>query len=227
MASGNESLEQLRKIAKRNQEALAKDEAAEKQRKEKAREFADEGIVDDEFVGPTGGRIGLVSPETRSGVRGRVAELDTLPQLATEASPSIIGAGIGGAIGAPFGGVGALVGAGAGGLLGELLGQESGLAPESDVSLGLAAAAPVAGPLVGKGAQALGRGFSTALSSLPAVKAAVGGLAMRRAADELESLGTTIVGNRLGQSARDADMMYAAAKSFGGAEVPIENFTDT
>lgn len=227
MASGNESLEQLRKIAKRNQEALAKDDAAEKTRKEKAREFESEGIVDDEFVGPTGGRVGLVSPEQRSAVRGRVAELPGAAQLATEASPSIIGAGIGGAIGAPFGGVGAVGGAAVGGLLGELFAQESGLAPESDVSLALSGAAPIAGPLLGKGAQVMGRGFSTAISSLPAVKAAVGGLAMRRAADELESLGTTIVGNRMGMAAKDADVMYAAAKSFGGAEVPIENFSDT
>lgn len=227
MAEKSDSLEALRKIAKRNQEAIMKDDAAEKERKAKAREFDAENIIDDEFVGPTGGRVGLVSPETRQGVRKSVAELPGAAQFATEITPSIIGAGIGGALGTAVGGpIGTVLGGAGGGVLGELFAQESGVAPESNVALGLSAA-PLAGPVAGKMAQAAGRGLSTAVSHLPAVRAAVGKLTMQRAAGELESLGTTIVGNRTGMAAKDADVLYAAAKSFGGADVPIENFKDT
>lgn len=225
--SKNDSLEQLRKIAKKNQEQLMKDEAAEVERKEKAREFADEGIVDDEFVGPTPGRVGLVSPDTRQGVRERVAELPGAAQFATEISPSIVGAGLGGIFGSALGPIGTVGGTAIGGGLGELFAQESGLAPESDVGLALSTAAPLAGPLLGKAAQATGKSLSTAVSHLPAVRAAVGKLTMQRAAGELESIGTTIIGNRTGLAAKDADVLYAAAKSFGGADVPIENFKDT
>ena len=223
------SLDALRKAAMKSAERLEALEKAQSAEREKKRKFADKDIVDEEYVGPTGGRMGLVSPEARSQMRGRVAEMGGVEQFATEISPSVGGAVTGGAIGAipllsvPTGGLSIPLGAAFGGIAGELIGQETGVSPESDAGL-ILSGATIGGPALGAAARQTGKGISWAIRKMPAVEHAVGLLTMQRAAGEMESIGTVIVGNRHGMAASDADVMYAAAKSFAGAELPIENF---
>lgn len=217
-------LEILKEAARKNQAELEK---LEEERVLKAREFEDKDVIDEEDVSKTSGRMGLVSPESRQAVRKRVAEQDTFDQLFTESSPSIGGALVGGAVGGAVGGpVGAGVGAVFGGIGGELAGQETGISPQSDSAMILSGAS-IAGVPAGAAFNAALRRGSTLLRNLPPIKAATARLTMEMAAGEFESIGTQIMSKRTGIRAEDAYVMYAAAKSFAGADIPIENFKTT
>ena len=120
------------------------------------------------------GRTGLIPEQIRTGIRETVQEMPGLLEFAVEMTPSTAGAVAGGAAGFAVGGPpGALVGAIGGGLLGEFAAQETGIAPESDVTLGLAAAGPVVGKGLGIGARATLRGGAFLTSKLPPIKAAL------------------------------------------------------
>ena len=222
--------EALLKILRKNDELLRIEEGKEKARVAKAREYVDQEFVDDEFVGPTTGRVGLVSPETRSTVRGQVAEMGGIEQFATEASPSIGGAMIGGTLGAfpplaaATGGLSIAGGAALGSILGEVFGQETGISPKSDAAL-ILSGAPGMGPALGATARLGRRKLSALLKNVPAVKAASSHITAQRAAGELESMGATIIGNKRGLSTENADFLYGFSKTFAGAEMPIENLS--
>jgi len=207
-------------------------EAKEKSRVETAREFEDQNIIDEEFVGPTAGRVGLVSPESRQATRKRVAEMEGFDQFFTEVSPSLGGAMTGGAIGAfpPFvtatGGASIPFGAAIGGIAGEVFGQETGISPESDAAIILSGAGGV-GPAIAAGTRAAMRRFSKMVSNVPSVAAARTRMAKEAAAGEFESVGTQIVAKRTGLIKEDAYNLYEASKLFAGADIPIEKFQKT
>jgi len=220
------------KILSKKLDLLRALEAKEKSRVETAREFEDQNIVDEEFVGPTAGRVGLVSPDSRQAVRKRVAEMDTFDQFFTEVSPSIGGGMVGGAIGAipplaaATGGVSIPLGAAVGGILGEVFGQETGISPESDAAIILSGAGGL-GPGIAAGTRAAMKRFARAVENVPSVAAAKTRMTKEAAAGEFESVGTQIVAKRTGLIKEDAYSLYAASKHFAGADIPIEKFQRT
>lgn len=165
-------------------------------------------------------------PSIRGSIRRSVEDLSFAPQLAVEATPATLGTGIGAAAGAPLGPLGVITGGALGGFLGEFLGQQSGLAPESDVALGLAAGAPVAGPLLG-GAFKLGRrAIGTGVQSAAPVRAALSNVAEREAAQEFTSLGTKILQSQKGLLSRESGDLFRVARR-EGVEIPATKLKNT
>ena len=165
---------------------------------------------------PREGPLGLIPIESRTKIRGGVEEMPGLLQLATEITPSAVGTGIGIALAAPIPIPGARVlGGMAGAGLGELFAQETGLAPRSDLNLGLA----VGGAGAGAGAGLLLKGgrrlVGLAATKFPAFRVARARNLGNRAVEEFENIGATILNNTPGVSTRSASSLYKAVNSAG------------
>lgn len=166
-------------------------------------------------VQKTPGRMGLVDPSRRQAVRQGVEGQGFGTRMLAEAAPGTLGAAIGGGLGA-LGGPAAFAtvpaGAAVGGFLGELAGQELGITPESDVGLGVAAAAPVVGSIAGAGARALGRGGSAVIRGLPQGKQAAGRVAGQEASEIVEAMGSNLFAKQRGLVSRSADDLFDTLK---------------
>ena len=161
------------------------------------------------------GPIGVVPEEVRGSVRETVENQSGLLQLLAEMSPSIGGTMAGTAAGTPFGPLGMIAGAAIGGAGGEMLAQETGIAPQSDLNIGLSAGAPVVGPAVG-GAFRLGRrGVGMLPSILPFARAARARNILPKAIEEYESMGTKILSEQEGLMAKPSSELYEAVKRSG------------
>lgn len=158
------------------------------------------------------GPVGEALAGIRGDVRSNIAERPFLDQLLIEMSPSLVGTAVGGALGAPLGPIGVLLGATGGGLAGEFLGQASGIAPESDVMLGVSGAAPVAARGVAGAARIAGRGVGGFLKKVPAVRAARAINTEREIVSEALESSTKELAKQRGLLARDADDLYKALR---------------
>lgn len=149
-----------------------------------------------------------------------------LIQYVKEAAPATAGAYIGGTIGSAAGPWGTVAGASIGGVIGEGIGQATGVAPESDLNLVLAAGGPVVGAGVGKVFQLGRRAIGTVITKAPFSRAAFSRMMAQKTAEEFEGLGTRILSRQTGMMARGADDLFAAARR---AKVVIrgDQFTKT
>ncbi len=168
------------------------------------------------------GRTGLIPQEFRAGVREEVEDMPGLLQFLTEMTPATGGAIGGAALGAPLGPAGVIGGGMLGGLLGEFIGQETGVTPESDVALGLAAAGPVIGKGLGAAVKLGRKAVGKAVSKLPPAKAALSTATTKAAVPEFESVGGKILASQKGLLARPVKELYAAAKKVGARIAPLE-----
>ncbi len=171
------------------------------------------------------GPLGVVPTGARRPVRRFVERQPSLIQFAAEAGPSIATTIEGARRGAALGtmvkpGVGTAVGAVAGGMIGggvgETLAQEVGLAPKSNLNIGLATAGPLLGPVTGgtfKGARRLAGTMIT--RGLPAARVARARNLMGQAVSEFESIGSSILSKTGGMLARSAYDLYGAARRAG------------
>ena len=160
-------------------------------------------------------RTGLIPESIRGSIRQAVQDLPGVPRFGAEVAPSVGGALAGGALGAltgPAAPIAIPLFAGAGGLLGEFMAQETGVTPQSDVSLGLSGAAPLAGGLIAKPLARLG---GAALTKIPPAAAAQARTVAQKATEQFESLGAKILGKQKGLLARPASEIYGAARSAG------------
>lgn len=173
------------------------------------------------------GRTGLIPEQIRTGIRETVKEMPGLLEFGVEMTPSVAGAVAGGAAGLAIGGPAApitgLIGAIGGGLLGEFGAQEIGIAPESDVALGLSAAGPVFGKVLGATARGTLKASAFAASKLPPVKAALGKVIAEKVVPEFKRIGTTIIESQRGLMKFPTDRLYAAARK-AGVRVPAIEF---
>src|SRR3990167_3806435 len=136
---------------------------------------------------PQAERKHMVWEETRGGVRKFVEEQQGLAKFAMESAPGVVGSAVGGAVGAPAGPPGVILGATVGGLLGEFLAQETGVAPESEVNLAVAAGGAAAGTATGSLLQLGRKAVGAGISKLPAVQSAQARIAERKSVEEFES----------------------------------------
>lgn len=158
------------------------------------------------------GPLGLISPETRAGVRRNIESGPGLLPLLAEMTPAAIGALAGGALGTPLGPPGIMGGAMLGGMAGELIAQETGVAPKSELNLALSGGGPIIGAAAGKAFQLGRRVVGTGITKAPFVRAAAARNIMSKAVSEFESLGTRIVGKQTGLMARTTDELFAAVR---------------
>lgn len=160
-------------------------------------------------------RTGLVPENIRRDVRSAMEAAPGPVGFAAEMSPAISGTALGGLAGSVFGPAGIFIGAVFGGAIGELIGQETGVTPQSDLGLGLAAAGPVVGKGLGVGAQALKRGaVKAALVPSPA-KAALARTIVSDAVDTLSSFGARVFAKQTGLMSQPAGKLYKAVREIG------------
>lgn len=175
---------------------------------------------------PQAQRQHLVPDETRQDIREFVGGQPQPQQFALEAAPGVVGSLVGGAAGTAAGPPGVVLGATVGGLLGEYLAQETGVAPEADVNLSIAAGGPAAGVAAGSLLQLSRKAVGAGVSKLPAVSSAQARLTERKAVEEFESLGGRIISDQRGLLARPSGDLYAAARS-AGAVVNVNQLPNT
>ena len=164
---------------------------------------------------PREGPLGLVPAEARGKVRETIEEQPGLLQLLAEITPSIGGALGGAALGAPFGPPGILAGGIAGGLAGETIAQETGVAPESELNLALAAGGPLLGTAAGAAFKGVRRLFGAASTKIPFAATARARNTVGSVVEEFESIGTRILGKQTGLLARSAGDLYGAVRNAG------------
>ena len=163
---------------------------------------------------PTKGPIGLVSPQVRETVRSGVKKTPGFFQLLTEMAPAGIGAARGAALGAPGGPLGMIAGGVIGGVTGELLAQESGVAPRSNLNIGLTATGPFVGPGAGLVKKVIGKGAALT-TKLPFASAARGQAALRGSGEATESIGASIFARQKGLAAESANTLYEKVREAG------------
>jgi hypothetical protein len=173
--------------------------------------------------GAQGFELGLQREEGRLKMRAAVESLPPTMQFLVEMAPSTVGTTLG-FIGG--GGLGSVATGSAGGLAGEAIGQDIGISPRSDLGLGLAAAGPVAGPLVGKGLQKIGKGVGKGFTSFIPARVAIAKKSMREAATEFESLGTKILGNQKGLMRVSSERLYKLANE-AKVQIPIFRLSES
>lgn len=170
-------------------------------------------------------RTGIVPENIRRDVRGAIEAAPAPVGFAAEMSPAITGTAFGGLVGSMFGPVGLLLGGAFGGFVGEFLGQETGVTPQSDVGLGLAAAGPTVGRVLGPAFQAVKRaGVKAALVPSPA-KAALARTIVSDAVDTLGSFGARVLAKQTGLMAQPANQLYKAAREVGARLNPRNSKT--
>lgn len=178
----------------------------------------------------TPGRFGVVDPMTRARTRTDVMEMGPLSQFGIEAAPGTLGAMLGGGVGSMLGPVGTVAGASLGGLAGEAIGQEFGVTPESDVGLGLAGGAPLAGPLVGGAVKMGRRGVGAGIQALPFARQAAGEIAAREAAEVIGENGVNLFA-RAGVAKASADDLFQTLRQSDPTSrwnvVPSEMFANS
>lgn len=170
-----------------------------------------------------------VTPESIGRAQERVAQTEEdgdLLDLLIEVAPSIAGA-IGGAkLGAGLGtavapgpgtAIGGLIGAAAGGVAGEKVAQETGIAPESDVNMALAAGGPFAGKAIGQSVRLGRRAAGAGIANLPFFRSARARNLMPDIVSEAESAGTKILAKQQGLMARPAAELYKEVEQSGVA----------
>ena len=160
-------------------------------------------------------RTGLVPENIRSDVRAAMEAAPAPVGFAAEMSPAISGTALGGLAFSVFGPVGIFLGAVAGGAIGELIGQETGITPQSDLGLGLAAAGPIVGKGLGIGKQALTRGAVKAALVPSPVKAALARTIVSDAVDTLSSFGGRVLAKQTGLMSQPAGQLYKAVREIG------------
>jgi hypothetical protein len=161
------------------------------------------------------GLLGVMPTEGRREVREVVENQPGLLQFIAEAAPSIGGAVRGAATGSRFGPAGALIGGITGGVFGEGVAQETGVAPRSDLNLGLAAGGPVLGPVLGKALQFGKKAVGLAARHIPFAKVARAKNTQSSVVEEFESLGTRILSEQKGLLARPSGDLYKAVRKSG------------
>ncbi len=170
-------------------------------------------------------RTGLVPENIRRDVRAAMEEAPAAVGFAAEMSPAISGTALGGLAGSVFGPAGIFLGAVFGGVIGEFLGQETGVTPQSDVGLGLAAAGPVVGKVLGPAVQGVKRAaVKAALVPSPA-KAALARTIVSDAVDTLSSFGGRVLAKQTGLMNQPASRLYKAAREIGARINPRNSKT--
>ncbi len=164
---------------------------------------------------PRSGPLGIVPAEARGAVREEVEELPGLLQFMAEIGPAATGTLIGGTVGSLAGPLGTFAGGTIGGLIGEVIGQESGVAPASNLNLGLAASGPAVGRVVGAGVRLAGRTFGKSVGALPPARAARAKNIVPKFSEKVESFGTTLLAKTRGLMARPADELYTRVRRAG------------
>ena len=166
-------------------------------------------------VEPQEGPLGIVDPNKRQAMRDTVEDQPGLIPLLMEISPAAGGAVAGATIGAAGGPPGMIAGGIIGGLGGELFAQETGIAPASELNLGLAGAGPVLGPAAGTAFKGVRRAAGFVTSKLPFVRTARAKNVLPKAVEEFESLGTRIIDKQTGLMSRPASELYGAVRRSG------------
>ena len=164
---------------------------------------------------PTEGPVGIVSPEARQRARTAVNNAPGLIQLLAELTPSTIGATAGAALGAAGGPVGVAVGAGLGGAAGEIFAQETGVAPRSNLNLGLAAAGPSASLAVRGAGKLVARGTGSLIRRSPFIKKSISVVEGEKATEKIGSLGSELLAKQRGLLARGSSELFQAVKKAG------------
>jgi hypothetical protein len=128
--------------------------------------------------------------QTRASIEGAGGLVELVAEMTPASVGTVTGASIGSTI-APV--LGTLAGGVLGGFTGELIGQGLGISPESNLNLGLAAAGPAAGVVVGQAVRLPRFVTGAFIRKMPFTKTALARLSVGRAAKEFDSLGTKIL----------------------------------
>ncbi len=189
-------------------------------------------IETEEKQEPREGPLGIVPKEARGAVREEVEKQPGLIQLLMEVGPSMAGAIKGAQTGAklPLPGLlrafGVVGGAIVGGVTGEVAAQETGIAPESELNIGLAAAGPLAGPVVGGVVKGGRRVVGAGLTRFPFAKTARAKTQIAQSVEEFESLGSRIISKQTGQQAKTTKELFTAVRE-AGVKIPPEALKNT
>ncbi|KKN39038.1 hypothetical protein LCGC14_0747280, partial [marine sediment metagenome] len=144
-------------------------------------------------------RTGIVPENIRGDVRSAIEAAPLPVSMGVEMSPALTGTAFGALIGdALFGTAGLFLGGAFGAFVGEVLGQETGVTPQSDIGLGLAAAGPVVGKVLGAGTQLAKRGLARAALVPAPAKAALARTIVSDAVDTLGSFGARVLAKQTG-----------------------------
>ncbi|KKK60506.1 hypothetical protein LCGC14_3023690, partial [marine sediment metagenome] len=160
-------------------------------------------------------RTGLVPENIRGDVRSAIEAAPLPVSMGVEMSPALTGTAFGALIGAIFGPAGLLIGATFGGFVGEFLGHETGVTPQSDVGLGLAAAGPIVGRALGPAAQLAKRGLARAALVPAPAKAALARTIVSDAVDTLGSFGARVLAKQTGLMKQPSGQLYNTARELG------------
>ena len=164
----------------------------------------------------------------RTRVREKVASQPLADRLIYEATPATAGTFGGTAAGIPFGPPGMIIGGAGGGFVGEYLSQLTGVSPRSNLAMTLAAAAPVVGPALSKGAQAVGRGASIIARANPIAKAAEKNITEQNAVREFGNVNALLISKLEGRGLiiYPASRLYRILDDVGRTVTPNQ-FTGT
>ncbi len=161
-------------------------------------------------------RTGIVPENIRGDVRSAIEAAPLPVSMGVEMSPALTGTAFGALIGdALFGTAGLFLGGAFGAFVGEVLGQETGVTPQSDIGLGLAAAGPVVGKVLGAGTQLAKRGLARAALVPAPAKAALARTIVSDAVDTLGSFGARVLAKQTGLMKQPANQLYKAAREVG------------
>lgn len=161
------------------------------------------------------GPLGLVSPEIRTAVEERLGRRTGMERFMAAGLPSTIGTVIGAGAGSLLGPAGTIAGGAGGGAIGELIAQEIGAAPQSNLALGMAGAAPIAGPLIGTGLRMGGQATRAGLRQMAPVRGAVARRELQTITKEVESLGANILSSQTGVKMFPQGHIRAAVNRMG------------
>lgn len=161
-------------------------------------------------------RTGLVPQKDREAVRKGVESMPGLLQFMTEMSPGAAGGAAGFLLtaGIPIPGA-RIAGTIAGTAIGEFIGQETGVSPQSDLNLALAAGGPVVGRVGGATFRGIERVVGGSLVKFPPIRAARAQATSREALGEVESFGSRVIAAQTGLGGRTADDLYEAVRRAG------------
>lgn len=192
-------------------------------------ELVSQGSFIDVQRAPRFGPLGIVKPEVRQTFREAVEKQSFLKRQVIESAGPVIGAAIGGGIGALTGPAAPILGPlffGLGGGLGALASQETGISPKSKADVAVSTLAPILGILTGKVGQRGGRLGAQAFKRLTPVEAAVSRIELQEASKAAEGIGARILASQTGRMARPAKVLYRAARR-GGLKIHPSDLTRT
>ncbi len=178
---------------------------------------------------PRFGPLGVVNPEVRQTFRESVEKQPFLKRQVIESAGPVIGAAIGGGIGALTGPAAPILGPlffGLGGGLGALASQETGISPKSKADVAVSTLAPVLGIGIGKTGQGLARLGARGFKRLSFAESAITRIELQEASKAVESMGTRILASQTGRMARPVKVLYRAARR-GGLKIGPTDLRET